>query len=70
MHFTNKFVSAQVIHTPTATVASSASSQERALRGSMESARDEAAAAKIGELLAERLLLKNIPAVAVHLKSE
>ncbi|PON84196.1 Ribosomal protein [Trema orientale] len=70
MHFTNKFVSAQVIHTPTATVASSASSQEKALRGSMESTRDVAAAAKIGKLLAERLLLKNIPAVAVHLKRE
>lgn len=32
MHFTNKYVTAQVIHTPTATVASSASSQEKALR--------------------------------------
>ena len=70
MHFTNKYVSAQVIHTPTATVAASASSQEKTLRGSMESTRDVAAAAKIGKLLAERLLLKNIPAVAVHLKRE
>ncbi|PON34478.1 Ribosomal protein [Parasponia andersonii] len=70
MHFTNKFVSAHVIHTPTATVACSASSQEKASRGSMESTRDVAAAAKIGKLLSERLLQKNIPSVAVHLKRE
>ncbi|RDX68777.1 rplR, partial [Mucuna pruriens] len=70
MHFTNKYVSAQVIHTPTATVASSASSQEKALRSSMETSRDVAAAAKIGKLLAERLFLKGIPAVSVHLKRE
>ncbi|CAB4300069.1 unnamed protein product [Prunus armeniaca] len=70
MHFTNKFVTAQVIHTPTATVASSASSQEKALRESMEIRRDVAAAAKIGKILGERLLLKNIPAVSVQLKKE
>ncbi|KAL3733201.1 hypothetical protein ACJRO7_022688 [Eucalyptus globulus] len=54
MHFTNKFVSAQ----------------EKALRPSMDSTRDVAAAAKIGKILGERLLLKGIPAVAVHLKRE
>ncbi|KAL5999232.1 hypothetical protein ACLOJK_040682 [Asimina triloba] len=70
MHFTNKYVSAQVIHTPTATVASSASSQEKLLRGVMENTRDVAAAAKIGKLLGERLLLKNIPAVTIFLKRE
>ncbi|KAI4313203.1 hypothetical protein L6164_026200 [Bauhinia variegata] len=70
MHFTNKYVSAQVIHTPTATVASSASSQEKALRSSLETKRDVAAAAKIGKILAERLLLQGIPAVSVHLKRE
>lgn len=70
MHFTNKYVSAQVIHTPTATVASSASSQEKALKPSLETTRDVAAAAKIGKILAERLLLKDIPAVSVHLKRE
>lgn len=70
MNFTNKYVSAQVIHTPTATVASSASSQEKALRSSLETSRDVAAAAKIGKILAERLLLKDIPAVSVHLKRE
>ncbi|KAG6588487.1 hypothetical protein SDJN03_17052, partial [Cucurbita argyrosperma subsp. sororia] len=66
MHFTNKYVSAQVIHSETATVASAASSQEKALRPSMESTRDvaAAAAAKIGKLL------KGIPAVCVHLKRE
>lgn len=70
MHFTNKFVSAQVIHSETAIVASAASSQEKALQSSMESTRDVAAAAKIGKLLGERLLLKGIPAVCVHLKRE
>ncbi|KAL2316562.1 hypothetical protein Fmac_030438 [Flemingia macrophylla] len=70
MHFTSKYVSAQVIHTPTATVSSSASSQEKALRSSLETSRDVAAAAKIGKILAERLMLKDIPAVSVHLKRE
>ncbi|KAL6278564.1 hypothetical protein ACE6H2_022165 [Prunus campanulata] len=70
MHFTNKYVTAQVIHTPTATVASSASSQEKALRESMEIRRDVAAAGKIGKILGERLLLKNIPAISVQLKRE
>ncbi|KAG6645980.1 50S ribosomal protein L18-like [Carya illinoinensis] len=70
MHFTNKYVSAQVIHAPTATVASAASSQEKTLRSSMDSTRDVAAAGKIGKILGERLLLKDIPAVAIHLKRE
>ncbi|KAK4276331.1 hypothetical protein QN277_019292 [Acacia crassicarpa] len=70
MHFTNKYVSAQVIHTPTATVACSASSQEKALRSSLETTRDVAAAAKIGKILGERLLIKNIPAITIHLKRE
>lgn len=70
MHFTNKYVNAQVIHSPTATVASSASSQEKALRSSMENTRDVAAAAKIGKILGERLLFKEIPAVTVFLKRE
>ncbi|KAJ0015161.1 uncharacterized protein LOC116140207 [Pistacia vera] len=69
-NFTNKYVSAQVFHSPTATVACSASSQEKALRPTMESTRDVAAAAKIGKILAERLLLKDIPAVTVALKKE
>ncbi|KAI3444326.1 hypothetical protein Pfo_000991 [Paulownia fortunei] len=74
MHFTNKYVNAQVIHTPTATVASAASTQEKALRLSMEKAkensRDVAAAAKIGKILGERLLLQNIPAVSVFFKKD
>ncbi|ONM18862.1 Ribosomal L18p/L5e family protein [Zea mays] len=70
MHFSNKYVSAQVVHTPTATVACSASSQEKLLRPNMESTRDVAAAAKIGKLLGERLLLKGIPAVSIHMKRE
>lgn len=70
MNFTNKFVTAQVFHLPTATVASSASSQEKALRATIGCTRDVAAAAKIGKILGERLLLKEIPAVAVILKRE
>lgn len=70
MHFSNKYVSAQVVHTPTATVASSASSQEKLLRPSMESTQDVAAAAKIGKILGERLLMAGIPAVSVFLKRE
>lgn len=70
MHFTNKYVSAQVIHSPTATVASSATSQEKALRSSIGCTRDVAAASKIGKLLGERLLLMDIPAVSVFLKRE
>ncbi|KAK6941008.1 Ribosomal protein L18 [Dillenia turbinata] len=70
MHFTNKFVTAQVIHSPTATVAASASSQEKALRPVLETTRDVAAAAKIGKILGERLLQKGIPAISVFLKRE
>ena len=70
MHFTNKFVNAQVIHSPTATVASAASSQEKTLRSTMESTRDVAAAAMIGKILGERLLLQDIPAVTVFLKRD
>ncbi|GMH11344.1 hypothetical protein Nepgr_013185 [Nepenthes gracilis] len=70
MHFTNKFVHAQVIHSPSATVAASASSQEKALRPSLGITRDVAAAALIGKVLGERLLVKNIPAVSVFLKRE
>ncbi|XP_064989204.1 uncharacterized protein LOC135627139 [Musa acuminata AAA Group] len=70
MHFSNKYVSTQVVHTPTATVAASASSKEKLLRPVMESTRDVAAASKIGKILGERLLLKGIPAVSVFLKRE
>ncbi|RRT44132.1 hypothetical protein B296_00040984 [Ensete ventricosum] len=70
MHITDKYVSAQVVHTPTAEVAVSASSHERLLRPSIGSTRDVAAAAKIGKLLGERLLLRGIPAVCVFLKKE
>ncbi|WOL18346.1 hypothetical protein Cni_G27140 [Canna indica] len=48
----------------------SASSQEKLLRPSMDTTRDIAAAAEIGKILGERLLLKGIPAVSVFLKRE
>ncbi|KAF9681821.1 hypothetical protein SADUNF_Sadunf05G0042400 [Salix dunnii] len=38
MHFANNYVLAQVFHSPSAMVASSASSQEKALRSTMENA--------------------------------
>nr|GMD55728.1 50S ribosomal protein L18-like [Ipomoea batatas] len=67
--FTNKYVNAQVVHTPTATVAAAASTQEKSLRLGMietnENTRDVAAAAKIGKLLGERLQVKGIPAVSI-----
>ncbi|KAK4357862.1 hypothetical protein RND71_023472 [Anisodus tanguticus] len=74
MHFTNKYVNAQVVHTPTATVAASASTQEKDLRRAMveakENTRDVAAAAKIGNLLGERLRAKGVPAISVFFKRE
>ncbi|KAM0001236.1 putative ribosomal protein L18 [Helianthus debilis subsp. tardiflorus] len=66
MHFSNKFVSAQVIHAPTTTVAAAASSQKKVLREAWtqtkQSTRDVSAAAKIGKILGERLLINDIPA--------
>ncbi|XP_072999190.1 uncharacterized protein [Typha latifolia] len=70
IHLTDKYVSAQVINTTTATIASSASSQEKLLRPSMESTGDVAAAAKIGKILGERMLFNGIPAVSVSLKRD
>ncbi|XP_076927960.1 uncharacterized protein LOC143591724 [Bidens hawaiensis] len=72
MHFTNKYLSAQVVHAPTATVATAATSQEKGLREawtkSQQSLRDVSAAAKIGKILGERLLVKDILAVSVVYK--
>ncbi|CAH9103221.1 unnamed protein product [Cuscuta europaea] len=74
MHFTNKYVNAQVVHTPTATVAAAASTQEKSLRLAMaeakENTRDVSAASKIGKLLGERLRIKGIPAVSIFFKRE
>ncbi|KAI3810495.1 hypothetical protein L1987_20111 [Smallanthus sonchifolius] len=74
MHFSNKYVSAQVIHAPTATVAAAASSQETVLREAwaktQQSTRDVSAAAKIGKMLGERLLIKDIPAVSIVYKKD
>nr|GMC85035.1 50S ribosomal protein L18-like [Ipomoea batatas] len=74
MHFTNKYVNAQVVHTPTATVAAAASTQEKGLRLGMieakENTRDVDAAAKIGKLLGERLRVKGVPAVSIFFKRD
>ncbi|KAG6542961.1 hypothetical protein Mapa_015653 [Marchantia paleacea] len=45
-----------------------ASSQEKLLRGELPNTVDVAAAAKIGQILAERMKLKEIPAVAFELE--
>ncbi|BBN00991.1 large subunit ribosomal protein L18 [Marchantia polymorpha subsp. ruderalis] len=68
MFFSNKYVSAQVVHSPTSTTVIAASSQEKLLRGELPNTADVAAAAKIGQILAERLKLKEIPAVAFELE--
>ncbi|KAF3680801.1 putative pentatricopeptide repeat-containing protein-like isoform X1 [Capsicum annuum] len=64
MHFTNKYINAQVVHIPTATVAASVSTQEKGVRlatiEAKANARDVAATAKIGKLLA-----KCIPAISL-----
>ncbi|XP_052194097.1 uncharacterized protein LOC127802373 [Diospyros lotus] len=72
MHFTNKFVTPQAIHTPTATVASAAGSQEKALKSSLKSTRDvgQLATAALVSGGGDCLLLKDIPAVSVFLKRD
>ncbi|KAL3699194.1 hypothetical protein R1sor_017216 [Riccia sorocarpa] len=67
MFFSNKYVSAQVVHAPTSTTVSAASTQEKLIRKEYPNTADIAAAAKIGQILAERLRLKDIPAVAFEL---
>ena len=61
--FSNKYITAQVYHTPTQTVAAAACSQEKELRSKMETHADKAAASTIGEILATRLKMKDIPAI-------
>ncbi|KAJ4877668.1 Uncharacterized protein Rs2_42686 [Raphanus sativus] len=45
-------------------------SHEKALRETMEVTRDVAAASKIGKIREERLLIKDTPTVAIHMKKE
>ncbi|MCO5614685.1 hypothetical protein L7F22_068969 [Adiantum nelumboides] len=68
--FSNKYITAQVFHTPTKTVAAAACSQEKDLREKMESHSDCRAAAKIGEVLANRLREKEIPAIHFYYSKE
>lgn len=70
IHLSNKYITAQVFHTPTATVVSSVCSQEKVLRTTMECTRDVSAAGKIGKILGQRLLFKDIPAVSIFMKRE
>eukprot|EP00250_Pteridium_aquilinum_P035147 c8706_g1_i1 orf=247-606(+) len=68
--FSNKYITAQVYHTPTSTVAAGACSQEKELREKMETHSDCAAAAKIGEILASRLKAREIPAIHFYYTKE
>uniref|UniRef100_A0A2N9H0J6 Uncharacterized protein n=1 Tax=Fagus sylvatica TaxID=28930 RepID=A0A2N9H0J6_FAGSY len=61
-HFTNKYLSAGCTHTNCMASA--------AMEKAYWNVRDVAAAAKIGKILGERLLFKDIPAVSIHLKRE
>ncbi|CAM6086247.1 unnamed protein product [Calypogeia fissa] len=68
MFFSNKYVSAQVVHSPTSTTVIAASTQEKALRTELCSTADVAAAATIGRILADRLMVKEIPAISYQLE--
>ncbi|KAG6552113.1 hypothetical protein Mapa_006422 [Marchantia paleacea] len=57
-----------MVHSPTSTIVIAASSQEELLRGELSNTADVATTAKIGQILAERLKLKEIPAVAFELE--
>lgn len=74
LYFSNKYLTAQVIHTPTMHVSVAASTQEKGLRmqflAEAKSTHDVAAATRVGAILAERLKLKDIPAVSVALKKD
>ncbi|KAK9084253.1 hypothetical protein Scep_030724 [Stephania cephalantha] len=70
MQVTNKYISAQVVHEPSDTMASFASSQEKSLRATIGSTSDVSAAKKIGKILGERLLIRNISAVTVALDGD
>lgn len=68
--FSNKYITAQVYHTPTSTVAAAASSQEKDLRQKLETHADCAAAARVGEILASRLKEREIPAIHFYYTKE
>lgn len=68
--FSNKYITAQVYHTPTCTVAAAACSQEKVLRDVMKTHADRAAAAQIGEVLASRLKMREIPAIHFYYTKE
>lgn len=63
----NKYVYAQVVHTPSARTLVAASSQEPGVKGTLESTSDKGAAARVGELIAARLLGKGVQAVAFEM---
>jgi len=60
----NKFVYAQVVHSPTATTLCAATSFERKMREELGRTGDCNAAEKVGLVLAQRLLEQDIRAVA------
>ena len=68
LHFSNKYVRSQVVHKPTSHTVAAATSQEKDLRDQLPVTGDIAAAARIAEVLASRLKVKDIPAVTFELK--
>lgn len=68
LHFSNKYVRSMVVHKPTSTTVVAATTQEKELRSELPATGDVAAAAKIAGVLAQRLKLKDIPAVTFELK--
>jgi ribosomal protein L18 len=68
LHFSNKYVSSTVVHKPTCHTVAAATSQEKDLREQLPATGDVAAAARIAEILASRLKVKDIPAVTFGLK--
>lgn len=68
LHFSNKYVRSQVVHKPTSRTVAAATTQEKEFRNEFASTCDVAAAAKIAGVLAERLKLQEVPAVAFELK--
>eukprot|EP00245_Coleochaete_scutata_P010558 TRINITY_DN3729_c0_g2_i1.p1 TRINITY_DN3729_c0_g2~~TRINITY_DN3729_c0_g2_i1.p1 ORF type:complete len:107 (+),score=31.14 TRINITY_DN3729_c0_g2_i1:142-462(+) len=66
--FSNNYLYAQVIYSPTKEVVAAASTIEKSLRETLRSTSDKEAAAKVGQLVAERLKAKDLHAVSFTLK--
>ncbi|KAJ7296512.1 hypothetical protein O6H91_05G052600 [Diphasiastrum complanatum] len=68
LHFTNKFVSAVVVQRPIGRIVAAATSQETQLRKQIGDTAGVAAAAKIGEILLEKMRLTEVSVVGFNLE--